>query len=298
MKLWIVSLVTVLGLSLLGYLPVYSTSMLSMVERDLDIPVVEPVRVETAPLQVPVYHSPAVTLGDAGEYAPPDFRAYKDSGARKQAFYDYLLPKIHKANRQVQRERQWLLMLRQKVLQDQVLTTQELEELTTYETRYDIDGNGSIASRVGKLLNRVDVVPASLVVAQAAKESGWGTSRFARQANNFFGIWCFYEGCGIKPSRREEGRTHEVATFRTVEEGTRYYVRTINTHWAYADLRGLRAVARRQNQSFGGERLAVGLVRYSERGTDYVEEIQSMIRVNRLHRFTRADEWVQRPDSV
>ncbi len=141
--------------------------------------------------------------------------------------------------------------------------------------------------RIAALLLRVDVVPASLIVAQAAKESGWGTSRFAIQGNNYFGIWCFYQGCGLKPLRREANRTHEVASFDSVEQGVRYYVRTINTHVAYRELREMRAEARKSRQSLQGEQLANGLVRYSERGIAYVREVQSMIRDNNLQRFTR-----------
>lgn len=303
MKLWIVSVVTTLGLLTLGYIPVFSTPVLTLVEADLigaDAVEkrIEPVTVQARSLGVPVYHAPSVTIGDAGDYSPPDFSRYADLAARKQAFYDYLLPKVYKSNQQIMRERQWLLMLRHKVLEDQPLTDQELDALAKFEARYRTNGKGNIAARVGKLLERVDVVPASLVVAQAANESAWGTSRFAREANNFFGIWCFYEGCGIKPSQRREDMSHEVAAFPTVEEGVRYYMRTINTHRAYDELREMRAASRRHNQSFAGEQLAVGLVNYSERGTDYVKEIQSMIRQNRLHRFSRADQLIERPGSV
>ena len=137
------------------------------------------------------------------------------------------------------------------------------------------------------MLIRADIVPASLVLAQAAKESGWGTSRFAREGNNFFGIWCFNSGCGMTPARRDNNRTHEVATFDSVEEGVRYYIRTINSHFAYTDLRSMRANARQQGTQAYGDKLATGLVSYSERGMVYVNEIRSMIEYNQLKRFTR-----------
>lgn len=91
----------------------------------------------------------------------------------------------------------------------------------------------------------------------------------------------------MTPERRDAGRRHEVAMFDTVEESVRYYLRTINSHAAYVQLRQIRAAARNNNQPFGGEQLAPGLLRYSERGLMYVNEIQSMIRTNRLQRFTR-----------
>jgi Bax protein len=194
----------------------------------------------------------------------------------------------HKANSEVILERQWLLAMADKLLARQSLSSTQLDELVKFESRYKVrDSDRSTAERIGALLLRVDVVPASLIVAQAAKESGWGTSRFATQGNNFFGIWCFYRGCGLTPLSRLSGRHHEVATFDNVEESVRYYVRTINSHFAYAYLRELRADGRKQQQFYMGELLANGLIRYSERGMSYVREVQSMIRNNKLQRFTR-----------
>ncbi|MEX2327653.1 MAG: glucosaminidase domain-containing protein [Pseudomonadales bacterium] len=237
----------------------------------------------------PAYHPPAVSIGRAGVYTPPDFSRHREAETRKKAFYDYLLPMIHEANREVVRERAWLLGLARRLLDGQALTAGQLVELKKVEKRYAVSvARGSQAERVGRMLLRVDIVPASLVLAQAAKESGWGTSRFAREGNNFFGIWCFFEGCGMTPLHRDEGRDHEVAMFDSVEEGVRYYIRTINTHIAYEELRHMRASARRAQQPVSGEALAGGLVRYSERGLAYVREIQSMIRYNQLKRFTQA----------
>lgn len=124
------------------------------------------------------------------------------------------------------------------------------------------------------------------MLAQAAKESGWGTSRFAREGNNYFGIWCFFKGCGVTPLRRDAGRSHEVAIFDSVEQGLRYYIRAINTHVAYDGMRDLRAEKRRNNKALAGVTLASRLERYSERGMAYVREVQSMIRYNGLQRFT------------
>ncbi|MDA9315803.1 glucosaminidase domain-containing protein [Pseudomonadales bacterium] len=276
-------------------------------------------------LPVAPYHPSPVMLGSASEYVPPDFTRDGDIQAKKQAFYAYLLPQIDRANQEITRERQWLLNLQARLAQgtrlndaDQIESSSprltdnavaaihneaaaihneaaaihnEAAALRRLGKRYNMaavaDAPGALEEYVEQLLLRVDVVPASLVIAQAAKESGWGSSRFAREGNNFFGIWCFNRGCGMTPANRDAGRHHEVAMFDTVQEGVRYYVRTINSHNAYGTLRQIRAAARNNNQPFGGEQLAIGLLRYSERGVLYVNEIQSMIRYNRLQRFTR-----------
>jgi Bax protein len=262
------------------------------------------------------YHPRPVRLGGASDYAPPEFALLRDTSARKQAFYTYMLPMIYTANAEITFERQWLLNISARLQEAQMLEaaapvmtdgsatlvkskgikykgieSKELSALTRMERRYrqKPKRGATVEDRLEQLLLRVDVVPASLVLAQAAKESGWGRSRFAREGNNFFGIWCFYKDCGMTPERRDHGRFHEVAMFDTVEEGVRYYIRTINSHIAYDGLRETRGIARQQDVPFAGEELASGLLRYSERGLMYVNEIQSMIRYNQLQRFTR--EW-------
>lgn len=138
-----------------------------------------------------------------------------------------------------------------------------------------------------ELVRRVDVIPTSLVLAQAANESGWGTSRFAREGNNIFGQWCFDEGCGLVPNKRGEDASHEVRAFASVDAAVRAYFRNLNTHPSYEDLRTLRASMRMQGLPLNSMVLARGLTRYSERGMDYVEELQAMIRVNELRERDR-----------
>lgn len=245
-------------------------------------------RVDVMPSSAEPFHPTPVTIGHADAYSPPDFSRFNDIGEKKRAFYDYLLPMVHAANEEVVRERAWLEALAHAMVAGFEPAAAELDAIAQIERRYAIrQSDESLHERIAELLERVDVVPASLVIAQAAKESGWGTSRFAREGNNFFGIWCFYEGCGMLPLRRAPGRSHEVAMFDSVEAGVRYYIRTINTHTAYKDLRQMRAAARRNDEMMSGAMLASGLVRYSERGLAYVREIQSMIRHNALQRFTR-----------
>ncbi|MDZ7770570.1 MAG: glucosaminidase domain-containing protein [Woeseiaceae bacterium] len=132
------------------------------------------------------------------------------------------------------------------------------------------------------LQRRVDTIPEALVLVQAAKESGWGRSRFAREGNALFGEWCYNEGCGIVPGARGEGRTHEVRAFDTVYDAVGSYIRNLNTHRSYLDLRLARQAARESGEAPSAFQLAEHLSRYSERGDVYVREIQSMIRQNDL----------------
>jgi Bax protein len=131
----------------------------------------------------------------------------------------------------------------------------------------------------------VDEIPPSLVLAQAANESAWGTSSFARNQLNLFGIWCYTENCGVIPRHRAEGATHQVAAFESVQACIDYYLLNLNSHPAYQELRDLRAGLRKQQAILKGVALAPGLMRYSERGQLYVDELIEMIKYNKLDRL-------------
>jgi Bax protein len=133
-------------------------------------------------------------------------------------------------------------------------------------------------TRAKQLVNRVDVVPLSLLLAQAALESSWGTSRFAREANNLFGIWTWGEK-GLIPLDREEGMTHKVAIYDSILDSIRAYLTMLNRLPPYLQFREIRRKSRNPLK------LAEGLVYYSERGDSYVWELQNLIESNNLHRY-------------
>lgn len=135
---------------------------------------------------------------------------------------------------------------------------------------------------INELMLRVDVIPVSLALAQAANESAWGTSRFALEGNNVFGQWCYKEGCGMVPAERRKGATHEVKSFQSVESSVKAYFLNINSHPSYRYLREVRAGMRQRQGELDPVRLAYGLDRYSERGDIYVDELQNLIIQNNL----------------
>lgn len=210
-----------------------------------------------------------------GQTKKPDFSAITDVKAKKHAFFSYLYPLIKKQNLLIKNERSVLMA----VLLDKRTIDNEVINLCK---KYAKKCQNLDKARIESLLTRVDQIPPSLVLAQAANESAWGTSRFATQANNYFGQWCFKKGCGLVPLRRNQGSQHEVRKFNSAASSVRAYLLNINTNAAYADLRKIRAKARSMNQPLSALVLAEGLSRYSERGEDYVKEIQSMIKFNRL----------------
>ena len=213
--------------------------------------------------------------------ALPDFSTYTDVKAKKTAFFGYMLPLVEARNLHIQGQREQLLAVAERT-QD-VLSEQDAKTIAELAAAYRMtDADMTSTDLVEELLIRIDTVPTSLALAQAAVESGWGTSRFAVQANNLFGQWCYEKGCGLVPNQRNSGANHEVAKFANVSDAVYSYTRNINTHRAYKDLRVTRAGLREDNETISGHILAEGLLRYSERGKDYVHELQAVIRINKL----------------
>ncbi len=222
-----------------------------------------------------------VSLGDQ-----PDFRAIPDPSTRKQQFFDYLTPAVARVNAEARERRQRLLAI-ERAHRRGGLSSADREWLATMAQRYRVDA-ASLDERIAALKRRVDELPGALAIAQAAIESGWGTSRFAREGNNLFGEWCFEAGCGLVPRQRAAGATHEVRSFPSVVDSIRSYVRNINSHPAYAEVRARRARARANGQSPSAMELAAGLEQYSELGTVYVDHVRTVIRANDLDRVYAA----------
>ena len=213
----------------------------------------------------------------------PDFREVPAGRERKAAFFGYFLPIVEKQNGDILKTRQ---RLADWYLNRDEISSGDAREINKIATRYRVDDFDIESDKSWqKLLNRVDVVPPSLALAQAANESAWGTSRFALQGNNFYGQWCFVKGCGLVPKKRDAGKTHEVAAFDSPHESVKMYIRNLNSNSAYQSLRDVRAQLRQLNQPVTGHALAAGLKRYSERGLEYVSELRAMIEYNKLARY-------------
>ena len=224
------------------------------------------------------------TGGTRGATAVPDFESFVAGPERKTEFFAFMRPLLEAQNARVLEDRARLLDMQA----EQALGFFEQRRLDDLAARYGVataDEDGQRYEHqtvIAALLPRVDVVPVSLGLAQAAKESGWGTSRFARQGNSFFGEWCFTAGCGIVPGARAPGRSHEVEAFDSPADSVASYVKNINTHRSYKAFRDVRKVQRDREARLSSMRLAEELSRYSERRDAYVQEIKQLIISNRL----------------
>jgi Bax protein len=213
----------------------------------------------------------------------PDFAGIPDVLVKKQQFFDFLEDYIATENASIDLLRQQLLKRAEIVNDNIALSLREREWVLSLAQNYKLDvAQSSEQELVNELLLRVDGIPISLALAQAANESAWGTSRFVLEGYNIFGQWCYQEGCGMVPQRRISGATHEVERFDSIQASVKSYLNNINTHHLYGYLRELRAFMRNQQQSLDPMVLAYGLGRYSERGENYVDEIQNIILQNKL----------------
>ncbi len=218
---------------------------------------------------------------------PEDLANISSTSERKRVFFKALLPMILLANDEIRVERNKLLKIQKELKTTGRLTKPQKRALTRIASHYKVEYRPEQEEIVlQKLLKRVDIIPADLALAQAANESGWGTSRFTQVANNIFGEWTFKKGAGIVPQDRPAGATYEVEKFATVYDSVRSYLHNLNTHKAYTKLRQIRFEIRQSGDNLDGLKLAEGLTLYSIRGEDYVRELQAMIRKNRLSRFS------------
>ena len=215
----------------------------------------------------------------------PSFSGYADVIEKKRAFFAYLQPEIQRQNNIVIKERQMVFSLQAVFLQQQAFNEHQQKVLNKLIAKYQFSGDKglSLELTLAMLIRRVDTIPEALILVQAANESGWGVSRFAQQGYNFFGLWCFKKGCGFVPRQRDVDAEHEVAKFRDLSHAVMTYIRNLNRHYAYEDLRVLRENLRQENKLVTAKELASGLLNYSERGQAYIDELISMLRVNKTY---------------
>ena len=209
--------------------------------------------------------------------AVPDFTSYPTSREKKRAFVDFLHPIVAAENQKIEQDRLFLLGMLKKHRDQTAFTAGQKKRLSQLAARYRVDASMDDELFWTTLLRRVDTIPTSLAVTQAAIESAWGTSRFALEGNNLFGHWCFSEGCGIVPSQRQAGKSHEVAKFESVNEAVEKYLLNLNQLNAYKQLRIIRAQLRANSQPITGHALTAGLENYSELGPQYINKVRKII---------------------
>ncbi len=200
---------------------------------------------------------------------------------KKEVFFRLMTPLVLIANEKIEKERE--------LIKHSALNSRAVKKLAVKYRLIKNEQTAMTEKLRTRLLQRVDILPPSLALAQAAEESGWATSRFAIEGNAFFGQWDF-SGKGMKPRQQRSGLgNYGVARFASPLASVEAYMLNINSNRAYQKLRTLRAQLRAENKAISGYQLAATLDKYSERGQAYIDGLRSMIRYNKLAPIDQAN---------
>ena len=209
---------------------------------------------------------------------PQEIKMIENTKKRKEFFIQIVLPLIVKENNNIRIDRKTLFRVINK-------SNNSVAEQQWIEKKYKQYGvkSGDLSS----LKVRMDEIPVSLAIAQAAKETGWGTSRFAQEGNALFGQWT-WSGEGLKPKDADVDKGHKVMKFNVLQASVRAYQRNLNTHRTYREFRKARAELRDLNKPLDSLELSKYLNKYAETGNQYVEVLQKIIKQNNLKDFDDA----------
>lgn len=209
---------------------------------------------------------------------------------RKRIFIQILLPIVLSENEKIIADRRKLLTIMNKKS-----FKKDVDWLNEKFQEYKVKNNS-----VKELLVKIDIIPPSLAIAQAAYESGWGTSRFAIEGNALFGQWGWKENKGMVPENRGEDEKHEVSKFNQIRYAVSAYKNNLNTHPFYEEFRMERAKQRsgRLSGSISGIKLIKHVHKYSIKGDDYVLGLKKIIEQNSLQDFDKANLVIKRSGSI
>ena len=216
------------------------------------------------------------------DHLPSDMQTSTQAQTRKNMFIQLMLPLVLVANEAILEDRQHLLHLISGIKTGQKLSPTNQQWLTRLAERYEVR-----ADDFSSLKYRVDTIPPSLALAQAALETGWGSSRFSHQGNALFGEWTFGERQGIVPASRGDDQDHKIRSFQSLLHSVAAYMDNLNSHPAYREFRAKRAYGRAVGRPADSRQLSATLRAY---GGDerYVNKVSWVIQANRLQEFDTA----------
>ena len=206
---------------------------------------------------------------------PEEMKMIENTSQRKNLFIQIVLPLILDENNQIKLDRKKLFV----VLNKNNNSDAEQKWLNMKFKQYGVKNKDLSTLKI-----RMDEIPASLAIAQAAKETGWGTSRFALEGNALFGQWTF-SGDGIKPKFSDNDKNHKVMKFQILKASVRAYQRNLNTHSSYKKFRKLRAQSRDNDEKLDSLILADCLDQYAATGVEYTKTLKKIILQNSLKDF-------------
>tara|TARA_B110001450_G_scaffold107715_1_gene101982 strand:- start:233 stop:1348 length:1116 start_codon:yes stop_codon:yes gene_type:complete len=209
---------------------------------------------------------------------PKEIKKIENTKKRKDLFIQIILPLVIKENNNIRLDRKKLFNM----LNKSKNTRAENSWLNSKFKQYGLENKDLFTLKI-----RMDEVPVSMAIAQAAKETGWGTSRFAQEGNALFGQWT-WSGEGIKPANADDDSKHKVMKFKVLQASVKAYQRNLNTHTSYKNFRSARAELREEGKKLDSMILSEHLDKYAETGKEYVRILQQIIKQNNLIDFDDA----------
>jgi Bax protein len=209
---------------------------------------------------------------------PKDLKALGDTTKKKELFIQIVLPLILAENQKILEDREKLF----KILEKSFNSIGERVWLKRRFKEYKIED-----SDLAELKTRMDIIPVSLAIAQAAIESGWGTSRFALEGNALFGQWTWGKK-GIEPKEKDSNKKFKILNFQILRASVRAYKNNLNTNNGYKEFREARALLRQNDEKISGLKLAKYLFRYAATGKEYTASLEKSIKINSLDDFDEA----------
>jgi Bax protein len=206
---------------------------------------------------------------------PKDLDELQSTRLKKETFIKIVLPLIVAENERILADKKKLNTLSEKKFTTDLEKQWLRQKLLEYKVK---KGN------IKELIVRMDIVPTSIALAQAAKESGWGTSRFALEGNAIFGQWT-WSGQGIAPLDRENNKNHKILKFPILRASVKAYQNNLNTHKSYVGFREKRKELREKNKTLSGLKLTDTLKNYAQTGTEYTKILNQIIKQNNLADF-------------
>lgn len=204
---------------------------------------------------------------------------------KKIDFIETILPLIAYENQKILLERTRLIDIKNYLEIEKTLESNDLDYLLALSRKYKVTlVHKHKIDIINELLIKVNIIPNSIVLAQAANESGWGTSRFAKEYNALFGQYTYDVNNGIVPFKREEGEKHLIRQFSSINKSVESYFININSHYAYSEFREIRNKFKNQNLKFQINKLTETLRVYAQDKL-YVQTLNSIIKTNKLEQF-------------
>ncbi len=216
-----------------------------------------------------------VNIGNKITRLPKELKNVSSIKRRKELFIKIILPLIIEENTRIRFDRKKLFV----ILNKSNNTKKDKEWLKMKFKQYGVKNNDLATLKI-----RMDEIPVSLAIAQSAKETGWGSSRFAQEGNALFGQWT-WSGNGITPAAVDKDAKHKIARFKVLKASVKAYQRNLNTHPSYKDFRKERAIQRDNDGKLNSIELVKYLDKYAETGVEYTKILKKIIKQNSLTEY-------------